>query len=602
MSWKMRLTKNGLMLDEVKSLLQKSLRRKEACLALKAAKELDSQLRWKTILTCFFEDHALNNVDIMKELLDLKKDAHAAVKLLLTKCTVCRIPACMATAYTFQEPKWDCQTTDKTFQDLIEPGAADFGKLLQHVRGAWISGDINQLARCMKLVVLIHEHDNTRRLTEKGRAFMIHPLTTLRQSRDIAIPLLTLSMLSRCKPYTSAISYYFKLFLTEIGVSASLVLFNVVAWRKFKDVIGTVQFHLVDLPPTVGELDDMPSWAVDKHTFRGRTGCDTSKVVIENKRQLDHQRLKIFHGKRPRKGLEDFFSEGSRLCVDATFPKDESYWEDAKRLYRGRPLQKQKTYMMGKEYWEMLKVQHHPLFVNKRKHTCVENLPLLRIPCGGTHKQLVRVDLENAEVVKGPYKNPNKVRQVAQIHHFMINVLKDRHTLEPTVDGNYIRFDLMYDKKKRFPPEIVEIESRYSSAPVDFVTRKSLGIIHVNELDVETIEAKIPWTFWAHFMFRYLLNVGDSGLYNAITDEDMSFLYGIDFDETRREGICHSLTECMFARKPKSELCHAIEKVIMNKHKKDLLSCLIEKQKCTLCKEVLFLSSRLKHLIQLLQK
>ena len=95
------LTVHGLMLDEVRSLLQKSLRRKDHLLVLSASKELlgygKDQLPWKALVTFLFEDHCLSNADDIQAICQYHRqnDKYGAVAYLLQKCSTCRVAACV---------------------------------------------------------------------------------------------------------------------------------------------------------------------------------------------------------------------------------------------------------------------------------------------------------------------------------------------------------------------------------------------------------------------------------------------------------------------------------------------------------------------------
>ena len=64
-------TANGANLDEIKSLLQKALRRKEAGYVRQAFQELTNArdlLNWKSLLTFLFEDHCLVDLKSLEQL------------------------------------------------------------------------------------------------------------------------------------------------------------------------------------------------------------------------------------------------------------------------------------------------------------------------------------------------------------------------------------------------------------------------------------------------------------------------------------------------------------------------------------------------------
>ena len=93
---RLTLTAGGFMLDEVRSLLQKSLRRKDVQLAIASCSELlrprpgkneSDLLPWKSLVTFLFEDHCLCEPDLMEDFLDARQtgDKRRAVHLLLTQ-------------------------------------------------------------------------------------------------------------------------------------------------------------------------------------------------------------------------------------------------------------------------------------------------------------------------------------------------------------------------------------------------------------------------------------------------------------------------------------------------------------------------------------
>ena len=64
-------TASGANLDEIKSLLQKALRRKEAGYVRQAFQELTNArdlLNWKSLLTFLFEDHCLVDLKSLEQL------------------------------------------------------------------------------------------------------------------------------------------------------------------------------------------------------------------------------------------------------------------------------------------------------------------------------------------------------------------------------------------------------------------------------------------------------------------------------------------------------------------------------------------------------
>ncbi len=168
--------------------------------------------------------------------------------------------------------------------------------------------------------------------------------------------------------------------------------------------------------------------------------------------------------------------------------------------------------------------------------------PLLQLPTG-SGKVYTRLSADHTQVWKGPYK-PERMNLVLFFHKVMKEVLEDPHTLDIEQRGPYLIFPLL---KGSNVTEIKVTKQDYRDAisktdvkDGDFVLRESLGVIQLHRIGVGNLK-KLPASLLAHFMWRFALNVGDSGLYNAITDHQMSFLYGIDMEEYRGSLKDHSL-------------------------------------------------------------
>jgi hypothetical protein len=72
-----------------------------------------------------------------------------------------------------------------------------------------------------------------------------------------------------------------------------------------------------------------------------------------------------------------------------------------------------------------------------------------------------------------------------------------------------------------------------------------LGVTHLHRLSVGAI-AQLPETVWLHFAYKYVLNIGDSGLYNALYDGEN--VYGIDMDEIRGKPGLYGIVSMLFVK------------------------------------------------------
>ena len=186
--------------------------------------------------------------------------------------------------------------------------------------------------------------------------------------------------------------------------------------------------------------------------------------------------------------------------------------------------------------------------------------PLLQLPTS-SQKVYTVADLDEDKVVKGPYRNKAKMHRVMFLHQVMKDVLGDQHTLDFEPDLPYLLFPLLKGHKASMEITTRNFTDCISQADIEdaeFLTRDCLGIVQLHKVSPQAIK-KLPYTLWSHFLYRFALNIGDSGLYNAITDSKMSFVYGIDMEENRGDvSKALSLLEVMFSKAPRKNLCEAI--------------------------------------------
>lgn len=338
---------------------------------------------------------------------------------------------------------------------------------------------------------------------------------------------------------------------------------------------------------------------------------------------MTEDEFEIFHGERRKRGLVDFFDEGTVMKHETT-PGENPYWEETKRIYYEQPPKLQKTYRLTTIYYQKLKKEHKHLFyipvkslvtrrdsndgstedtkerdetvrllrkravvtqneesgarAKKRKVDFIashskeradgstvpnENAgstesplvppagPLLQLPTGSA-KVYTRLSADKTKVWKGPYKQ-GRMNLVLFFHRAMRDVLGDAHTLEVECRQPYLAFPLLKGArvgeieitKRDFNDVISKVEVREG----DFVLRESLGVLQCHKMGADRLK-NLPVTFWVHFVWRFCLNVGDTGLYNAITDDELSFVFGIDMEERRARVAENSLVGFLFCKMP----------------------------------------------------
>lgn len=621
------LTANGLMLDEVRSLLQKALRRKDVSLVLQSTKELlasGDQLPWRCLVTYLFEDHCLSDETILAKMYELfsKDDKYGFIELLL-KCYTDRIAACLpviALMPKYEPHGWNVDIhVEAALQDLVEQqaDAINLELLLAHIQRAWTEANHHELLTYCKLASIVHDNLRPSTVTPKGYQYLIDPGKLGRRKPNFVHIVLSLMYKSTSdktmKKYVMCCYNMATIpganrsgMAGNRGANMRLILFSVLSQLMFRQQVKMVTDLSVGKISwkTVPKLETMPHWAVDKHTFRGRNGT-SSRRAVEKPADMTEDLYEEFHGRRPQQGIECFFEVGC-LCKNPTI--DNPFWEETKKIYFSRPQNLQKTIKMTAAHYEHLKVRC-PTVVYGRSCSLVPsyrfnggqasrmgkiapykptvqgsteevlnfdsaeiNGPLLQVPTGGAK---VHTCYMQGNVFKGPYRNLAKLNQTMFFHAAM-RVLGDPHTLSLQRHGQYLVFPVV--KAQDASLEIVKKDyydaiTKKQVIARDFVSRESMGLIQLHKLEICKLR-QIPITMWAHFIFRYCLNVGDSGLYNAITDSQTTFVYGIDMEETRKQVVQDDLINFMFSKLPSKQRIAAVQG-ILTANKAELLAILL---------------------------
>ena len=196
--------------------------------------------------------------------------------------------------------------------------------------------------------------------------------------------------------------------------------------------------------------------------------------------------------------------------------------------------------------------------VEQKAYELPPDCPLLQIP-NGPNKKETRADLENGKVWKGPFSK-KKISHLRCIHRLMRDVFDDKHTLHFEEKYPFVLFPLLKGSDASLQEEkkvYVNYLQKKQIVEGNFMSRKSMGLHQLHELSPLQI-VNLPQSVWAHFLFRFVLNIGDSGLYNAVTDSSCSFVYGIDMEENRGKKPSENILDVMFVKKPSRQLCSAI--------------------------------------------
>ena len=388
---KLILTQNGFLLDEVKSLLQKALRRKERTLIASSAKELigkpfgekpgavsRDQLQWKALVNYLFEDHCLSDTKVMERFHEcFQKNKKLEAIQLLSECYTSRVAACLPVVAIGEEYMPDrfgnkelcAEFKDKDWSGLIVSDATDLNpnRILYHLKGAWEKKDLNALIICMKLCSMIVDIEKGH-LRSGGERYLLSVVKKPNIGHVVTSFLYKHTDDQYWKDYLKAC--FDLLGIPDICVR--LVLFTIVAHVQFKDDVKNVDLSNVRKTEweNVEKLTHMPSWAVDKHTFRGKFGKGTSHLIKKKDDKLSKEDKEEFHGVRQKVGLEEFFDEGC-ICMNETLAEaGNPYWEQTKKIYFGQPPKLQKTVHMTGVYYKDLKKRCPFLF--KVKRTCLK--------------------------------------------------------------------------------------------------------------------------------------------------------------------------------------------------------------------------------------
>lgn len=637
------VTPHGCMLDEVKSLLQKALRRGEQQLAFQAAKELitgpTDQLKWPNIVTFMFEDHCLNHVEIFERLYRLYRDNDKFGTIeLISKCYTCRMAACLQVValndtHRQYDRFWNTDMTEfnevKGLINTVNKGI-NADQLLANIVKKWREKDTEALISLFGLVNMAAKVEG-RTLTESAKGIVLEQDKNCKKQTLYHLVLSILYRNTTDEYMKRVIKTCFR-FASIPGTPQGLILFTALVQLMYQPKVLDAAIPEIEVGSVkwneVQALECMPGWAVDKHTYRGKFGKSSEHLFLKKFKNipLSENKLKEFHGERPKADLRVFFDVGC-VCNNDILPEN-PYWEDAKSMYLKQKPSLQKCARMTKMYYHELveeksivcvanaksasrkdqesktsvkrkkqdddtfSVEMPPIKIAKtssatskqenisasveRPNTTFQKGPLLQLPTG-SGKVYTALNLSTMKVFKGPYKSKERKNLCIFLHRAMREVFGDKHSMEVSEDGNYLVFPLL--KAEGTDLRIVHREfydciakQQVSEEDGQFIERESLGIVQLHKLPVGEI-VTLPVSVWLHFMWRYVLNIGDTGLYNAIATKDLKQIYGIDMEEKRNQVKGSDVINMMFGKLPRKDICREVQRTVLG-HKQELIECL----------------------------
>ena len=352
-----KFTLNNLMLDEVQSLLKKSIQRKDAKYVLSCINELSTdniQLPSSLLVDCLFGDHCLCDAKTLANLYFHieNKEKKQFIELLL-KTNACNISWCLPViSLEHKYHIWGNRSTaHQSYENLVEEkeGFLRFDVIMTEFVNAWNSRDEYRLIAYANLLHVIQEREL--RIVKQRGIELMKKIVNYRCKPKIVM--LTLALLYGNRENDGNTKDYMKtcfLFSCMTGVNLSLILFFVIAFRMY----GTNTNESPTAPSVDWDsretLNKMPGWAVDISTYRGLSGKATVKHLDANQKQmLGDEGLREFHGARPRSTVEDMLIQ---------LPTNNKFSNRTREIYSCYPEKEQNLYKMIKRFYLHLREEH----------------------------------------------------------------------------------------------------------------------------------------------------------------------------------------------------------------------------------------------------
>jgi hypothetical protein len=273
----------------------------------------------------------------------------------------------------------------------------------------------------------------------------------------------------------------------------------------------------------------IPEYAIDKHTKKGKMNGKNSTV---------------------------FALEGSLVTNKPEWMRKWDYLEVIYKKMRG---------ITNEDYDEIVSG-----ILNKEQ---VDNI--LKCPNGqiltSSWKKYVFIPKHEEFVYKGPWNAEEMLRKKDKMRK-----LKFRFDICKKYGKNILIGEILKDELNQYwikYPRISSIEpdkwiitsviDKINNKMIDVVDRKSMGFLQLSYFsDQEDIMKKYlfeEYKLYCDLILLYLLNVGDTGLYNILISNEKCYIIDIDDDTTKTEfsEIWH-----VFGRKPSSTVVDVISKCL----------------------------------------
>ena len=502
---RLTLTKSSrLMLDEAKSALQKGLRRRDGVVVRAFAEELVSQAKPGHILTYLLEDHNTASLECMKHVTLLMKSGNlvGAVKYMLQHGSLSRQASCLSTAVIGRE----------------DPVSLDLPAVVK-------AGDIDGAARLINKICV----EPWAAVSKEDQQHVREVLTTT--NRKLKLTQLEVTLAAICSATTNEEVQQYCICLGKLlellpapdrKKIARLVLFSAVCRMETPGV----DFLNLELWPVEKTDPVIPPYAIDKHTYRGRTGKGVDVTLLA--KEVWKPEL---YGPKPRQDIHDFWTKGVVCAGDAHVNK---YWDEAKAVYTKNGFLKTKA--IGKKRkatWDeprakIIKKNPDHRFAHRKAGKVGTTL------CGN----MIHI---------GSYSSRKLWSHTAFSHYAMKHILKDGHTLPATFAKVYNH--RLYSK----PATDVKFKDYIQGGtPIStrFVKMSSVALCVLKE---EASLTTFPGSLWCHFIYRYALDIANTPVYTAIAvDPDTGETWGVAMGRGPRENVTDdgNIVQRLFIVKP----------------------------------------------------
>nr|DBA11757.1 TPA_asm: ORF56 [Malaco herpesvirus 1] len=577
------LTEGGYMLDEVKSLLQKALRRGERGHALWAVRELSTSVKHHYFITYLLEDHcyasneelekfiALNNTKSLVWSIDLTE------QLLLVKR--CRTAAMMPLVGLKHMKTFEAQEgnvwvganhEEVDFNSFFIDPLCDWNFIFKRVKQAWEDGAADTLLGALSTLLMITENSKIT-ISKLAEAIVDRyhghvcdkPLKKYTVIRFILCLLCKWSIVPGLR---RSLFFLYKLSLSS-GYGESVGHDRLLLANAFCRRIDTSMLKDT-VPAAISGEDkpiDIPSYAIDKHTHRGRTGKPVPDRDVCDKRYCALEK----------KSFNDFWRDGLiqtelrcvNLLVDDCYSM---YMTESNDRCRKTAVILKKAYNQSRHASKTVDDKPKPVAV-KRKQIDIDDVvvvkqakvvdevtdvagddvsismpyltgPLLRKPCGSakTHTWYER---GTNSVVKGPYR-PEVMTRVLDAYEAM-TALGEKDMIFPRYHES-VPMALAFKNAgteptcENLPVTKVDYKDailRKEVKNVPFINPDVLGVVSVHKLSQKQFKELDLVALVEMFLRRAVIGVGDSGLFNVISwisqESGKRVFTGIDYDEVR---------------------------------------------------------------------